>query len=154
MDGVIVSAVYCDDIRNEMGGKKSYMGVYNSDMVLPSFPSQIEKLCIQVVVRLSIHTTAKNLTIRVLNNGDPLADIPLPEGQLQTMRDAVLAANIDSPLEDQQLGCQLSLQFPNLQLMEPGVIRLLAVVDGVEVRSNGLRTRLATPGEREMIASL
>lgn len=150
MEDVTVSATYCDDIRNEVGGKISYMGVYNSDLLLSEFPAQLAKLCIQVLIQFPIETTASNITVKVTKNGESLAEIPLPEGQLQAMRQVVLAADVDSDLENRKLGCQLSLQFPSLPLAEPGAIRLLALVDGVEFKGNALRIRLPTAAEKNL----
>lgn len=152
MSDVIVSGIYCDDIRSEIGGKQSYMGVYNSDLLVQDFPAQLEKLWIQVTVRLPLDTKAENLTVIVLKNDESIADIPLPEGQLQSMRAMVAAASLDGPLAGQSLGCHIALQFPNLQMSEPGVIRLRAIVDGVEVKGNALRIR--QPNEVERSQSL
>lgn len=43
-----IELVYCDDIRQELGSKFSYMGVYGSDLVLQSLPATLPKLCIAV----------------------------------------------------------------------------------------------------------
>jgi hypothetical protein len=37
------STIFCDDIRNEIGGKNSYIGVYSGSMGIASFPAQVAK---------------------------------------------------------------------------------------------------------------
>lgn len=38
-------SVMCDDIRQEIGGKISYMGIYGANILLPQFPFMLPKLC-------------------------------------------------------------------------------------------------------------
>ncbi len=65
-----ISAIYCDDIRQEIGGKHSYMGVYGSDLVLPSFPAAIPKLCIAMQwMTLEKHVT-QEVDLKVLLGHD------------------------------------------------------------------------------------
>lgn len=53
-----VSAIYCDDIREEVGDKLSYMGVYGQTLFVRSgFPIVIPKLC--VVVTFSVGVAEK-----------------------------------------------------------------------------------------------
>jgi hypothetical protein len=35
------NAILCEDIRDEVGGKNSLMGVFSGDIVVPSFPAQV-----------------------------------------------------------------------------------------------------------------
>lgn len=146
MEGIFVSTIYCDDVRQEVGGKHSFMGVYNSDMLIPEFPANIGKLCAQITVRLPIETRAENMVIKILNVEDIVAEIPLPEGQLQAMRKQILA-NESDPSELQFLGVVVGLQITPLLLDKPGKFRSIAVVDGNEVRGNSLAIRRPTDAE-------
>ena len=61
-DKIII--LVCDDIRIEVGGKVSLMGVYH-DIVVKSFPSTLLKLCIVVIlekVRVEIKTARVTVT--------------------------------------------------------------------------------------------
>ncbi len=40
--------IFCDDIRQEVGGKISFMGTYRSYIYFPSFPMDIPKFCLFV----------------------------------------------------------------------------------------------------------
>jgi len=146
MEDIIVTAIYCDDIRSETGGKLSYMGAYNSDLVVPQFPAQLAKLCIQVTVRLPKDTRAQDMTIKVANESETMAEVPFPNGSLQTMLATALDASKDFA-KTTTFTCSLSVQFGNLQIEKPSVISLSAVVDGVEIRGNSLRIRLPTEAE-------
>ena len=39
----LLSTIYCDDIRQEVGGKLSLMGVYNNVMYVQQFPVTLPK---------------------------------------------------------------------------------------------------------------
>ncbi len=39
-----MTAVFCDDVREEVGGKQSYIGVYGDKVSLPSLPAKLHKL--------------------------------------------------------------------------------------------------------------
>ncbi|EPH6960523.1 DUF6941 family protein [Pseudomonas aeruginosa] len=41
-----VSTLFCDDIRNEIGGKVSYIGTYASTLYVKKFPATLPKLAI------------------------------------------------------------------------------------------------------------
>lgn len=61
-----ISVIYCDDIRQELGGKHSYMGVYGADLVLPSFPTTITRLCIAMQWSDPHQHKARELNLMVL----------------------------------------------------------------------------------------
>jgi hypothetical protein len=33
-----LQTIFCDDIRHELGGKLSYIGVYSGRLIVPDFP--------------------------------------------------------------------------------------------------------------------
>jgi len=41
-----LESIFCDDIRHEVGGKVSYIGVYNGQMWALEFPITLPKLCV------------------------------------------------------------------------------------------------------------
>ena len=42
------SVIICDDIRQEATGKQILVGVYTGAVILPAFPTVLEKLCIRI----------------------------------------------------------------------------------------------------------
>ena len=61
-----VHATYCDDIRQEVGGKLTLVGVYNGSLLVPSFPVVLPKLCLALQVVTAVSEPLKDLTFRVL----------------------------------------------------------------------------------------
>jgi hypothetical protein len=150
MENIFVTALYCDDIRQEVGGKNSYMGVYNSDLVVPQFPTTLPKLCAQVTLRFPLGVTAREVIVRISMNEVQLAEVTLPEGELR--KALADMTNMESSLENQDVAAALVLQFAPLQLQQPGVMRVLAIVDGRELKGNALTIRL--PTEKDQVFSL
>lgn len=87
-------AIFCDDIREEVGGKTSYMGVYNGEMIIPTeAPTVLPKFCVSVHVRLTEKAGTGKLHVTLLKDdagkvtemtsmvGD-LEQQELPEGYL------------------------------------------------------------------------
>jgi hypothetical protein len=71
-------SLFCDDIRVEVGGKLSVMGIYQSDMIFPadvSFPLTVPKFCILIKYFELLDAFSDDLEFRVFLPGDP-ADIP------------------------------------------------------------------------------
>lgn len=45
-----ISAIVCDDIRNEAGHKHSLMGIYGTEIVLNKLPAILPQLCLCIVL--------------------------------------------------------------------------------------------------------
>lgn len=142
-----LSAVYCDDIRNEMGGKVSLMGVYQSDMVFPQFPVITSKFCARITLRFAVENRPKEaLKIELFAGDNAIGAIEMDSQQIQTTELPPLDADI--PAEDQYLALQAMLVFSPFQIEAPCRLRLRASVDGNEIKGNGLKIRLPSLEER------
>lgn len=74
-----VTGIFCDDIRHEMGNKLSFMGCYQSELIVPSMPTVLSKLCIHVSACTPKPKPFKALTLRLLQDDDKeLARIEVP----------------------------------------------------------------------------
>jgi hypothetical protein len=142
-----LSAVYCDDIRNEMGGKVSLMGVYQSDMLFPQFPVITSKFCARVTLRFAVEDRPKEaLKIELFAGNNVIGAIEMDREQVQNTELPPFDADI--PAEDQYLALQAMLIFSPFQIEAPCRLRLIASVDGNEIEGNGLKLRLPSPEER------
>ena len=65
-----IEVIYCDDIREEIGNKVSYMGIYSKDLFVPTAPIVLPKLCIAVNVVTDMNDPFKELEVRVLKGED------------------------------------------------------------------------------------
>lgn len=85
-----ITGIFCDDIRHEMGNKLSFMGCYQSVLLVPAMPAVLPKLCVYVSAWTPKLRPFKALTLRVVQDDDKeLARIDIPfeglaeSGQIQ-----------------------------------------------------------------------
>nr|WP_223960418.1 hypothetical protein [Burkholderia diffusa] len=60
-----VSALFCDDIRHEVGGKVSLIGVYQHVALVPTFPARQGKLAVFVTCNSPKSKPFKRLTVKI-----------------------------------------------------------------------------------------
>jgi len=146
MEQIFAVAIYCDDIRQEIGGKHSFMGVYNADLVVLELPTSLLKFCIHVRVQFPVDTIAERLRIKVFDNETVIAEVSIPDGTIQEARASIMSAAATA--DSNSLAFATMIQFTSMQLKEPTSIRVWAIVDDIEIKANGLRVRLPTELER------
>lgn len=140
--------IFCEDIREEVGGKRSLMGVYSGDMVfqgqapgiIPSFVAQINWLC----GRDSFPSTIEFVLYKDTDD----------------RRESLFAAKIDSenlpplpaPTPDKHdpdapavASFQFQARFSNLEFDGPCRLRVRALVDGVEHRIGAIAVGFGMP---------
>lgn len=86
MTSRFVYAIYCDDIRFEIGNKRSFIGVYNGQLFVPTFPVTLPKLAISVVVSSPANTPIQSLHIKILKDDTVIAEMPLKEEDISGMK--------------------------------------------------------------------
>ena len=77
-----VETLFCDDIRHEMGGKLSFIGVYSDSLFVNAFPVTLPKLCLFVKVVIPADEPIRILNLRVLRDDEVLQEIALDEEKL------------------------------------------------------------------------
>ncbi len=86
----ILTAIFCDDIRHEMGNKMSFMGCYEGQLFVPAVPTGLSKLCIFATALTPIGRPFKSLTFRiVIDDNVELARLEIPTEAFSTMPDVV-----------------------------------------------------------------
>jgi hypothetical protein len=67
---------FCDDVRQEIGGKFSLIGCYSGAIQVHPMPSVLPKLCVLVKVYTPIERPFEKLVIRLLRDEVLLAELP------------------------------------------------------------------------------
>jgi hypothetical protein len=95
-------SLFCDDIRAEVGGKMSIMGVYQADMIFPTnqnFPLTVPKFCILIKYYEILNFFTDEIAISIFLPGDakdaPTIVLPIPRANLA-------GPTFPYPLEDDQ----------------------------------------------------
>lgn len=135
-----VEVVYCDDIREEIGNKVSYMGIYTQDLFVPTSPMILPKLCIAVSVVTGSDDPFKEMEVRVLKGNDrtellTTGPILIPDAP----RDADGGNGI--------LAMQLAFVLSPFEIDGETVLRIQARTEREELKGRALRIRIAPPAE-------
>ncbi|MEW5891003.1 MAG: hypothetical protein AB1768_18635 [Pseudomonadota bacterium] len=140
-----ILTVFCDDIRHEIGGKLSYIGVYSGGLFVPTFPITLPKLCLAMSVVTPADKPFRRLSVRVLKGEEQLAEGILDEAQLANVIDATDDVP-ESERKDRMQVLQTIFMFSPFQLDGPCVLRVRAETEEGALRGLGLRIEQA-PGE-------
>lgn len=126
-----VEVVYCDDIRQEVGAKLSFMGIYTGDMILRSFPAILPKLCIAINFVTPVDDPFESLRIHIFQEGieNPIISTDTITGQ----------PRVDENDGANWLMSHLMLTMAPFQIERPTVLRVVAETERGEVKGRGLR---------------
>ena len=134
-----LSTTFCDDVRQEVGGKLSLIGVYNAVMYVPQFPVTLPKLWVLATYFMPQEEPPKDLKVRILKNTEPLADLDATPEYLQQL------ANLSEPVVTMPEGTQrvitshMHVCFSPLVLDGPCMLRVVAITDKGDARGLGLQ---------------
>lgn len=133
-----VQTIFCDDIRHEVGGKSSFIGVYEQKMLVPKFPVVLPRLCLAVKAVTPAAHPFHNLSMKVLKDDEVIA---LAEIDAQDLADAEDAID-DNPGDECKNQMQVFLTlftFSPFQIQESCVLRVRAQTNEEELRGLGLQ---------------
>ncbi|AFL73530.1 hypothetical protein Thivi_1538 [Thiocystis violascens DSM 198] len=133
-----VETLFCDDIRHEIGGKISYIGVYSGGLFVPAFPVTLPKLCLSVRILTPANDPLQSLTLRVLKDEETLQEVMLDEGQLAAASDAGEDAT-DERREERIQMTQFMLVFSPIQFDEPCILKVRAQTESEALRGMALK---------------
>jgi hypothetical protein len=125
-------SIFCDDIRTEAGGKLSFLGCYNGVMFVgPKFPLVLPKFCMHFHIFSPATQPYKSVLAKCYVPGEAEAiseeSIEVPDLQAQKDLLASLPKNDSAP---PYIVVAASLVFAPLEIPEPGLIHLRAVING------------------------
>lgn len=145
-----MTAILCDDVRREEGGKLSYMGIYGADLLLPMFPATLPKLCI--VMNLICPGDGKrpeSITFRLMIDDVVVNELPIAEDVLAQFE---LAKQSDEPPELKRMTYSTVMHLFPIHFISPCELKARAICDGVEIKGGRWKVRLAAepPPQPEM----
>lgn len=140
-----VTSLFSDDIRHEIGGKVSYIGVYNSALMMPSFPANLSKLCVTVKLLNPPSEPFKEAIFRVLKDEEILAEGVITGEETHKFSQAAGTDDGIDP-ENRLMAIQSIFVFSPLVVEGPCILRVRVIVDGAELKGSGLRISAAPDG--------
>lgn len=122
-----LTAIFCDDIRNEAGNKTSFMGCYQGELFVPAVPIGLSKLCVYASAWTLKDNPFKSLTFRVVLDKDiELARLEIP---LQALAEA---AQITDETANRQ-NVNTAIVFSPFFIEKPAMLRLMAETEEGEI---------------------
>lgn len=133
----VLTAIFCDDIRHEIGNKMSFMGCYQGELFIPAVPTSLSKLCIFATALTPIERPFKNLTFRiVMDDKVELARLEIPNEAFSAIPDVV-----DETATRKSVST--ALMFSPFVIKEPTSLRLVADTEEGEVIGPRLLIKIA-----------
>lgn len=83
-----VHAIFCDDIRQEAGGKQTLVGIYRDQLQLPAIPIVLPRLCVVVDVVTPVEQPFEQMVIQATLGELQIARAELGAGDLKSLREA------------------------------------------------------------------
>lgn len=146
MSGEYGTTIFCEDIRDEIGGKKTYVGVFGNDLIINgTIPAVIPQFALAITLLEPIQSATGPLSIKIYlpsADGDEVAmdiDLPLERSTAKN------APDFDPTAEF--VGAILSFKISPLVITNEGYIRVRAYKEGREIRLGSLKVRVADPNQ-------
>lgn len=122
-----LNAIFCDDIRHEMGNKLSFMGCYQGELQVSDAPVALAKLCVYASASTTQGKPFKTLTLRVVQDQDiELAKLAIPPETLAQ------AAQVFDPAAT-RMTVSTAIVFSPFFIEKPTSIRLMAATEEGEI---------------------
>lgn len=119
------ASIFCDDIRHEINGKMSLMGVYGDIMYVPDFPITISKICAFFELRVRPdRIIGGDATITVMKGADKIGVVTLA---IPSFEDSPKAQHGKPFVYGRFAG---AMEFPAMTFSEPVLLEILAQFDG------------------------
>jgi hypothetical protein len=127
-------ATFCDDVRQEVGNKYSYLGIYGSNLIVQSFPTTLVKLCCVLTVRVPANAPPKHVVFKLLRDEEVLFEADLSQSDIKEPAVTSLANGPD--------GIALTIssvaQLVGFPITQRCLLKARAIVDGRELRGGAL----------------
>lgn len=130
--------IFCDDVRQETGGKMSYMGIYRGGMSVKDLPTTLPKLCMAVRVSVSSEEPQDEVTGRILYQDDVLFEWVLPR----------LEPDLSPDINSSYRATIYHLQLAPFVIDKEGYLRVRLYAGDTEYKAGALRIELAGGGDK------
>lgn len=136
--------VFADDIRNEIGGKHSIIGVYNTVLSLDAAETLIPKLAISLNCYTDFENPFKQLFVMVMLDDAVISQNELPaqflEKSFSENKKTLEEAGIS--LSTQLYKATVNIHLNPLVIKQNAILNVVVVADGVETKAGNLILRV------------
>lgn len=143
-DDRFITAIFCDDIRHEVGSKLSYMGCYQGEIIVQITPVVMPKLCVSVSVSTPKKRPFKSLVIRVIQDDDvELARMDIPKEDIQ----GITGSSQISDKTSTRISLNTVIVFSPFVIEKPNMLRLVATTEEGEITGPRVLIKVAATQE-------
>lgn len=129
----VAYTTFCDDLRQEVGNKVSYMGVYQGMMLSQVFPIALPKLCAAVTVRFLRERAPTTLDFKLFLQDVVVAERSLDPGPLMAQQRSEPGANA--------VFATALFHMAPFFVEEPTLLKSRVYFDGQELKAGALGIR-------------
>lgn len=134
-----IETVFCDDIREEVGNKRSLMGIYQGEMFIQSMPALLPRLCFYVNFVCNISVQLEKVEFKVVKGAEE--EELFSTGVINPGNTTVNENNLGFPYSNRTL--TLAFGMSPFMIDSETVIRVVAMIDSRKISGPCLRVRLA-----------
>ena len=140
-DTRFLTAIFCDDIRQEVGGKLSFMGCYQGELIVPMAPVALPKLCVFATIWTPKERPFKSLMLRIVQDDDKeLARLEISEESFEE------AGQIFDETATRKM-VSTAIAFSPFAIDKPNSLRLVATTEEGEIIGPRLLIKVVTAQE-------
>ena len=134
-------ALYCDDIRHEVGGKVSYMGVYSGVMLTQAMPIILNKICLMAHLSIQEDIEFELVHFKVYLGNELIGENEAhrPHGNF--------SVEIPKPESGKRyMSIKTHFEFSPFVVEQETYLKVRALVNGHEFKGGSLRIQRAPEG--------
>ncbi|WP_145306133.1 MULTISPECIES: hypothetical protein [unclassified Pseudomonas] len=135
-------ATYCDDIRQEVGGKITLVGIYSGQCLVPMIPCTLPKLCLALYVSASRSKPVSSLSVSGVFAGTEVVNMVLDSNHINEI---MAPSNAQNPDAKQMMLVLMATMAP-FNVIVPGKLTLTVTADGEDIFCEGLNISTAPEG--------
>lgn len=136
-----IFCIFADDIRHEVDGKISLIGMYQGGMNIGgSLPALVPQLVITTYINTSIDQPFKEISIDLLLNDQVVQNLSPPPDAVQDMQHSIPHSS-----DSKMITMMMVLKLQPFNVIEEGRLFIRAKIDGTVLESNALRIRMVEP---------
>jgi hypothetical protein len=140
--GPYLHVLYCDDIRQEIGGKITFVGVYNGFLRVEESPVVLPKLSIHATFIVPADQTVEGLKFRLIRDDAEVAVFDSPPMEISVPKD-------DVPITRRNYSLNIGIApFP---IEGPSLLRVVAESSLGTFASGGLRILVGKPSDSPVV---
>lgn len=134
-------AVFCDDIRQEMGGKITLVGIYQGQCLVPAIPCSLAKLCVSITISAPRSSPPKAVQVKGTYAGAEVISMNLDQTQI----DAIMSGSPNHRPDGKRMMLVLMGIMSPFMVKEPGRLALQVLADDDELPCDSLDINVAPP---------